>query len=661
MDAHPLVRRTFVVADSLHGLIQLSRFEKEVLSSPIFNRLHNVLQNSTVYLTYPACRTSRFAHSLGVLHLAGEFYYRRFLNATPEVKRRFLTDLHQELQRILDSDEYRSELDARFSQDFRLPEPFPQPCMEVLYCEHLPADGVDPSSRPIFLAGFQAVRLTGLLHDVGHPPLSHVPEAALGDLRAELESKPPDARTAREQEFLEIVNRIAPGEVDFHEALGRELAAELLRGALKRLQDRGEMVEENLAFLVLCTHLTRRILEDASPFSMGLHTIVASEFDADRLDFVPRDSVASGLTGEPFRYDRLRKGLQLLYASPPPTRDGPEMPLVVPSVRALSDVERFFKLYQDFYKYVVHHHRVVRTDGLLKESILHLAREYLASEEETPPPDDVPLIPHDISGLWIALDIKRHRTHRQSVEQYLQWDDNWLITILRQAYFREVARRHEKRTEPSRLELMLDEVLSSRRTYFSLYKGLEAFAELDEKFLMSLPQGIDFSKLLSADDLENPGVKELLDRVREHLDARQEDRPSPRKHGFFLSAVYSLWRCTGRVIGPSDDDFVFDAARQLTTEHDVTDVFVMVKELRKGVDVGFLLHSRDQVVHLDAISRLPRDLHRNVQLFPPFFTYLGSRKHLTQNRLSELRHRFAQHLAESIAKTLNNVTGKEVL
>ena len=70
------------INDAIHGLIRLTDYEKRVLSSVQFNRLHDVYQNSTVYLTFPSNRTKRFEHSIGCMYLASEMFYYSLLNAS---------------------------------------------------------------------------------------------------------------------------------------------------------------------------------------------------------------------------------------------------------------------------------------------------------------------------------------------------------------------------------------------------------------------------------------------------------------------------------------------------------------------------------------------------------------------------------------------------
>ena len=51
------MKKGIYLNDSIHGLIPLSEYEKRIISSVGFNRLHDVYQNSTVYLTFPTNRT----------------------------------------------------------------------------------------------------------------------------------------------------------------------------------------------------------------------------------------------------------------------------------------------------------------------------------------------------------------------------------------------------------------------------------------------------------------------------------------------------------------------------------------------------------------------------------------------------------------------------
>lgn len=60
-----------VIRDAIHGDIALSRLEVELLDTPAVQRLRHIHQNGLCYLVYPSMTSTRFEHSLGVMHLAG--------------------------------------------------------------------------------------------------------------------------------------------------------------------------------------------------------------------------------------------------------------------------------------------------------------------------------------------------------------------------------------------------------------------------------------------------------------------------------------------------------------------------------------------------------------------------------------------------------------
>ncbi|HEY8364620.1 MAG TPA: hypothetical protein VIK84_03525, partial [Haloplasmataceae bacterium] len=74
------MKKSNIITDSLHGIIQLSNLEKKIINSEVFNRLHYISQNSTAYLTFPSNKTKRFEHSLGTMKLAGDIFLNSICN-----------------------------------------------------------------------------------------------------------------------------------------------------------------------------------------------------------------------------------------------------------------------------------------------------------------------------------------------------------------------------------------------------------------------------------------------------------------------------------------------------------------------------------------------------------------------------------------------------
>lgn len=58
------------IRDPIHGFIYLSEEEKKIIDTRAFQRLRRIHQLGTTYLTYPSAVHTRFAHSLGAMHVA---------------------------------------------------------------------------------------------------------------------------------------------------------------------------------------------------------------------------------------------------------------------------------------------------------------------------------------------------------------------------------------------------------------------------------------------------------------------------------------------------------------------------------------------------------------------------------------------------------------
>lgn len=61
-----------MIIDPIHGAIGLSELETKVINTPTFQRLRRLKQLGFASFVYPNASYSRFAHSLGVLHLASK-------------------------------------------------------------------------------------------------------------------------------------------------------------------------------------------------------------------------------------------------------------------------------------------------------------------------------------------------------------------------------------------------------------------------------------------------------------------------------------------------------------------------------------------------------------------------------------------------------------
>ena len=73
------------IYDSVHGFIPFDEFEKELIDSIPFQRLHYIHQLGIAYLVYPGATHTRFEHSLGVMHLASHMFDKICKSVRPDV------------------------------------------------------------------------------------------------------------------------------------------------------------------------------------------------------------------------------------------------------------------------------------------------------------------------------------------------------------------------------------------------------------------------------------------------------------------------------------------------------------------------------------------------------------------------------------------------
>jgi len=67
-----MTKKYLEIVDPIHDLIRINESEIKIIDSPIFQRLRRIRQLAGAHLVYPSAQHSRFEHSLGVTHLAGQ-------------------------------------------------------------------------------------------------------------------------------------------------------------------------------------------------------------------------------------------------------------------------------------------------------------------------------------------------------------------------------------------------------------------------------------------------------------------------------------------------------------------------------------------------------------------------------------------------------------
>lgn len=219
------------INDPVHGSIKLSKTELSVIDTATFQRLRGLKQLGLADLVFPGATHSRFAHSIGVLHIVSEML---------------------------------EALERNYSKRTK-------------------------ESGPFTAFEKQKIRLAALLHDVGHLPLSHAMEQPIQRLKREQDEPPLKRKNSDSDEKAKSFGPLddtasAPRNKEFkHETFGKEIL--LLR---KDISDAiKEYNEENeIGNIITKSHF------DNYKYSQ----FITGDLDADRIDFLLRDSLAAGVS-----------------------------------------------------------------------------------------------------------------------------------------------------------------------------------------------------------------------------------------------------------------------------------------------------------------------------------------------------------------------------
>ncbi|HLX35656.1 MAG TPA: hypothetical protein VKR30_10505 [Candidatus Limnocylindrales bacterium] len=405
------LRSPRVVRDSVHNYISFSELDQSVIDSRAFQRLRYISQNPLAHQTYPTNRTSRFVHSLGCMHVGGEFLLNALRYSDGPLIERFLRDFRVEVERVGKA----LDLDRTEGLFLEMGDPF---YVDAAVVSERFTRSTEAWARPFNIATMiEATRLACVIHDVGHLPFSHTMEAVFEGLF----SAGPTSRTDRREMFaesLEQVAKVAPSRHDqLHEQLGLRVADRLLASARHE--------QPGADFAAVCFSLASDIVrarETGSSSSLtALHTIVSGEIDADRADYVQRDGQASSFEFGRFDLERLSRGMRLCR--------GPNNEyLFRPTTVALSAAESFFVERFRVYRWLVFHHNVVRAQLCLERAAFEILSLYLDGGLDA---DDqaafVSLVASfDVDGLWEPF---REKATAEVVKRWDRANENAFLAM----------------------------------------------------------------------------------------------------------------------------------------------------------------------------------------------------------------------------------------
>ncbi len=280
------------IRGNLHGSVDVSAIEDEVIAHPWMQRLRRIKQTAFLSLVFPSATHTRFEHSLGVLHLAAIAWERIWRNQ----------------KRLLDSVKKFPDYAQREKKGGG----------ELCHGLIAPTE-IFMSSVASDAYIMQTVRLAALMHDLGHPAFSHSGERFLPSLEvvvkenADLPGYLLDYfRTVIEQEK----NRGRTAKAS-HEIYTLIFIHKILEEINTERPDLDLIIDPRDVIAVINPRIS---LAEKSPLAKHklqqfCHEIVSGEIDVDRMDYLLRDSQECGVIYGVFDVQRILDSL-IVYVDP---------------------------------------------------------------------------------------------------------------------------------------------------------------------------------------------------------------------------------------------------------------------------------------------------------------------------------------------------------
>lgn len=674
------------INDSVHGLVRLTAYEKKILCSPEFNRLHDVYQNSTVFMTFPANRTKRFEHSIGCMYLASEMFYRAVLNSDDGTLDTFFSEFGKEMQEIQKSlvkekianviESVIINQDVCLCDDAYVDTPDWKDLLDVSvgYTDgSLIPYNLKEKYRIVYLILIQSLRAAALLHDVGHPPFSHIVESAINKAKNDVS----DARRLLSGEdfektfnperlkvFENALNSIKPGS-QLHEKMGFAISRNVLSEIVTDNRNSNNKEYACTSFfeqtVMLCT---LKILSDEGYFKY-VHAVIDASLDCDRLDYVVRDYRGSGINAGDLDYKRIFNELKLFYKSEKSESGKPRF--CIPA-KAIGAVENFLKKRCNLYMDVIYHHRVIKTDMLLEDVVYRLILKYLkekAREESSGFDRRITVAtPDDISGLWTPL---TGATRQERAEKLTQWNDSWLMVLLRRIYYRDLFGKDlsDLAEEDKIIYIELTELLRNVRQFNSMIKRREDYNFVNMGIACILKE---------RRDLMRQKLKETINRMKQLRRLNEKipntlillDSLTKDENSFnILNMLFKNLR-QNKFMFDSEyvKEIVRNACRKFSGDAYVKVVFKTLGDgLSRDANKKIYFYGNDATYEIEEISEIKSVLEKETDSIPAFYFYVapGSEDKLNENKgeaLLRLGKEIGTLLADGFDRILDFLSAK---
>jgi len=374
-----------LIKDIVHDSIELSPLEAAIISKSSFNRLHHIKQLGQVQFVYPSATHTRYSHSIGTMHLAGLAYQYSLLNSSDEIIIAYAKSAYERLRevqlRVIDrsSEEYRNIwvplLNASRKQgnivappddpfDRRSDTEAARQLEESLsfidsFVSNIPI--IVPANNILFSNAIHynvlkfelsLVRLLGLLHDIGHLPMSHLLEEAVVEYLSR-------TSIAKKRNNLSSTGSSSA----LHELLSSTLILSLFKEVAADLlpSDTNTRIHK-LRLLLFYAAIIPKILSNQS--HKHLYQIISNAIDVDKLDYIVRDGILTGTGNSSSEALRVLKTMKMCKV---PNNDNNIISFTFAiSAKAIKNTENILKDRASLYKTVIGHHKSRKYEMLYK-------------------------------------------------------------------------------------------------------------------------------------------------------------------------------------------------------------------------------------------------------------------------------------------------------
>lgn len=512
------------VTDNIHETIYLSALEAEMIATPYFYRLHDIYQSSTVYMTFPSNRTKRYEHSLGTMEIASQMLYAAVSNADENTREELFNKLRKHYREILELAIRKSEGEKvsyyikyqdyllkqiRDNRNENVIENINQNVVKSLeegcfddtaldYFQFYPLGNNneknhynDVESVFLYRCLLQATRIVALFHDVGHPPYSHIMERVIEDLYEKYKNQSgeneyqqnnlEEFRKSLQNFFISdsdkicgyrtLYSKISYEEKPFHEKVGLFFIKQVIDGLIKNLIEKevGSEIPRSqkiakIIYYTIVVEFTMAMFAEKDIFFKSLHKIVDGFVDADRLDYIMRDSLNTGIDWGRIPYKRIINSARLFYLASykDVVLEEDERPFVIAyPTKVMNDIEDLLLVRYKIFVRINFHHHCLKTAVVLQTAVKELAENYLENDSENN------CITCDINVLWNACNAEFGEHELKAI----QWNDSWLISTLHKALVRlDSMDDLGSNKKMKMIKQNLEEILLIKKYTFTLFK-----------------------------------------------------------------------------------------------------------------------------------------------------------------------------------------------